>query len=77
MFVQPCLLTMRVESAMFSSPLSFHGFIFGFAHRAVYTGFRQREELDAAVHAFGVFAEHDLIDQDVLAARDWRSCVPR
>ena len=35
MFVQPCMLTMRVESATFSRPLSFHGFIFGFAHSAV------------------------------------------
>ena len=32
--------------------------------------FRQREKLDAAVHAFGIFAEHDLIDRDVFAARD-------
>ena len=35
MFVQPCTLTMRVESATLSRPLSFHGFILGLAHSAV------------------------------------------
>jgi hypothetical protein len=33
--VQPCLLMIRVESAIFSSPFSFHFFIFGLAHSAV------------------------------------------
>ena len=32
--------------------------------------FRQREKLDAAVHAFGVFTEHDLIDRRRLRRSD-------
>ena len=31
--------------------------------------FRQREKFDAAVHPFGIFAEHNLIDRHILAAR--------
>ena len=69
MFVQPCLLTMRVERATFSRPLSFHGFIFGLAHRAVYTASGSGMKLDAAVHAFGVLAEDDLVDRHLAAGR--------
>jgi hypothetical protein len=31
--------------------------------------FRQREKLDAAVHAFGIFTEHNLVDRDIFSAR--------
>ena len=30
--------------------------------------FRQWEKFNAAVHAFGIFSEHDLIDRNILAA---------
>src|SRR5204863_9163242 len=33
------------------------------------TRLRQREKLDAAMRAFGVFAKRDLIDRDAFAAR--------
>ena len=36
--------------------------------------FRQREELHAAVAAFGIFAEHDLIDLHIFADRIWSHC---
>ena len=54
---------------MFSRPLSFHFFIFGLRTERGVNRFRQREKLDAAVHALGVFAEHDLIDRHIFAAR--------
>jgi hypothetical protein len=40
MLVQPCLLTMRVERATFSRPLSFHGFILGLSAQRVVDGLR-------------------------------------
>src|SRR5205814_2874726 len=49
------------------------GFVFPLLHLRIgaqrgINRFWQREKLHAAVHAFGIFAEHNLIDSDVLSA---------
>jgi len=54
-----CLLMMRVESAMFSSPaLSFHFFISGLRTTRCKPPLAT-EKFHAAVHTLGVFPEHD------------------